>query len=78
MQGAQSNFDVQQYQIMAGRIGDPGVPIAQRLAALDQIPRLWAGVQRFMAEQAARGQTSPTAPAPEINLDEVDAIVGGQ
>lgn len=40
MEGPQSNFDVQNYQTMAGKIGDRTVPIAERQAALQEVKRL--------------------------------------
>lgn len=40
MEGPQSNFDVQNYTTMAGKIGDPTVPIKERLAALDTVRTL--------------------------------------
>jgi hypothetical protein len=40
MEGPQSNFDVQNYMTMAGKIGDRTVPVKERLAALDQVRQL--------------------------------------
>jgi hypothetical protein len=40
MEGPQSNFDVQNYKIMAGMVGDKTKPLSQRLAALDTLERL--------------------------------------
>jgi hypothetical protein len=40
MEGPQSNFDVQNYMTMAGKIGDRTVPVKERLAALDQVRKL--------------------------------------
>ena len=37
MQGPQSDIDVQNYQAMAGRVGNPNIPISQRLAALETL-----------------------------------------
>lgn len=39
-EGPQSNYDVDLYKAAAGRIGDPSVPVGDRLAALDQIEAL--------------------------------------
>lgn len=40
MEGPQSNMDVQNYQTMAGRIGDRNLPIGTRLAAAQEVKRL--------------------------------------
>lgn len=40
MEGPQSNFDVQNYMTMAGKIGDRAVPVPERLAALAEVRRL--------------------------------------
>lgn len=40
MEGPQSNFDVQNYQIMAGKVGDRTAPVEERRAALDQLIQL--------------------------------------
>lgn len=40
MEGPQSNFDVQNYMVMAGKIGDSTVPIKERLAALETVRSL--------------------------------------
>jgi hypothetical protein len=46
MEGPQSNYDVDNYKVMAGRIGDRTLPIKARLAAADEV----AGLQRKYAE----------------------------
>ena len=46
MEGPQSNFDVQNYQTMAGKVADNTIPIPERLAALGEVRRL----QRKYAE----------------------------
>jgi len=40
MEGPQSNYDMENYKIMAGRVGDRTLPIAQRLAALDELEKI--------------------------------------
>lgn len=40
MEGPQSNFDVQNYMTMAGKVGDRTTPIPERLAALKEVRRL--------------------------------------
>lgn len=42
MEGPQSNFDVQNYMTMAGKVGDRTTPIPERLAALREVRRLQA------------------------------------
>lgn len=41
MEGPQSDKDVQLYREMAGQVGDSGLPIGRRLAALDEVQRLY-------------------------------------
>lgn len=45
MEGPQSNYDVENYKIMAGRVGDRRLPVADRLAALDVVE----GIQKKYA-----------------------------
>jgi hypothetical protein len=40
MEGPQSNIDVQNYQTMAGRVGDRNLPIGTRKAAAEEVKRL--------------------------------------
>lgn len=40
MEGPQSNFDVQNYMTMAGKVGDRTTPIPERMAALKDVRRL--------------------------------------
>lgn len=40
MEGPQSNFDVDNYKTMAGRVGDRTLPVSARLAAVGEIERL--------------------------------------
>lgn len=40
MEGPQSNFDIQNYQEMAGKVGDTTVPVGDRRAALQQLLQL--------------------------------------
>ena len=40
MEGPQSNFDVQNYTTMAGKVGDRTVPVPERMAALDELRKL--------------------------------------
>lgn len=40
MEGPQSNFDVENYKTMAGKVGDRTAPVKERLEALDQLVKL--------------------------------------
>jgi hypothetical protein len=60
MEGPQSNFDVQNYQTMAGKIGDRTVPISERKAALAEVEQL----QRKYAEINGTPMPPATPPAP--------------
>lgn len=47
MEGPQSNFDVENYKTMAGKVGDRTAPIQERLAALAEVEKLqkkYAGI----------------------------------
>lgn len=61
MEGPQSNFDVQNYAIMAARVGDRTVPVEARLAALDELERIQ---QRYAHLNGGSGQTSSQPQAP--------------
>lgn len=61
MEGPQSNADVANYKLMAGRIGDPTVPPEMKLAALDEIEKI---NQRYAG-------TQPAAAAPSGNNEPV-------
>lgn len=57
MEGPQSDADVKLYEKNAGQIGDNTIPIARRLAALDEVERL----------NRKYDKSSPVAPAPRVN-----------
>lgn len=40
MEGPQSNFDVENYKVMAGKVGDRTAPVKERLQALDTLVKL--------------------------------------
>lgn len=40
MEGPQSNYDVENYKVMAGKVGDSRAPIRERLAALGEVRKL--------------------------------------
>jgi hypothetical protein len=56
MEGPQSNFDVENYRAMAGRIGDRTIPAKARLAALDEVER----IQQKYAQGGGRPAQAPT------------------
>jgi hypothetical protein len=53
MEGPQSNFDVENYRVMAGRIGDRTIPIEARKAALAEVERIQ---QKYAGINADGGQ----------------------
>ena len=67
MEGPQSNFDVQNYMTMAGKIGDRTVPVAERMAAVKEVRRLQQKYRDVGVERA--GQQSQTEPRPRIRFD---------
>lgn len=61
MEGPQSNIDLQNYTTMAGKIGDRTVPIAERMAALEEVERLqrkYADINGTPMAPAAAGGTN--------------------
>ena len=70
MEGPQSNFDVQNYQTMAGKIGDRTVPISERKAALAEVEQL----QRKYAEINGTPMPPATPPAAPTAMPSPDAI----
>jgi hypothetical protein len=63
MEGPQSNIDQENYKTMAGRVGDRTLPVAARLAALDEVDR----IQQRYAPQNAGGGTSSAPKANVVN-----------
>lgn len=57
MEGPQSNYDVELYRQMAGRIGNPTVPRAQKKAALDVIEGLH---KKYLSDLGAGPSTGAT------------------
>lgn len=53
MQGPQSDKDVALYKEMAGQIGNDKIPIDRRLAALDEVKRLYAKYEHLNQDQGA-------------------------
>ena len=60
MEGPQSNFDVQNYQTMAGKIGDKTIPIAERLAAVGIVKQLQQKYKSLNQDDGA--PAAPSAP----------------
>ena len=75
MEGPQSNYDVQVYQTMAGKVGDRTVPVKERLAALEQLKNL-------QTKYKSLNQSAPTAPngnlspAEQAELDQLRKSLG--
>lgn len=78
MEGPQSNIDVQNYQAMAGRVGDSSLPIGMRLAAAQEVKRLQqkymhlnggeaGGEQSQQAQQPAQREFSMLPKATEFD-----------
>jgi hypothetical protein len=65
MEGPQSNIDVQNYQTMAGRIGDRNLPIGVRKAAAEEVRKLqekYSELNGAQPEAPARPKEFPTLP----------------
>lgn len=58
MEGPQSNFDVQNYQTMAGLVGDRTKPISTRLAAAQEVKRLQEKYAHLNGKQGGSGGAS--------------------
>jgi hypothetical protein len=62
MEGPQSDKDVMMYRQMAGRLGDPTVPIAEKRQALDEITKIherYAGINQAQETPAPPGVATP-------------------
>jgi hypothetical protein len=57
MEGPQSNFDVQNYQTMAGKVGDRTVPVAERKKALKTLIQLQEKYKHLNQGGATSGAT---------------------
>lgn len=80
MEGPQSDKDTANYKEMAGRIGDPTIPIERRLKAMEEVERLWAkyeNVNPGVFNNGTSGTSTPTdpgtplSPAEKSRLDEL-------
>ena len=65
MEGPQSNYDVQVYQTMAGKVGDRSVPVKERLAAVSELKKLQNKYKALNqpAPSASNANTPAKAPA---------------
>jgi len=68
MEGPQSNYDVENYKTMAGRVGDRRLPVAQRLAALNELAALQT---KYSAVNGSPAQ--PAAPGGIPSMDAIEA-----
>lgn len=82
MEGPQSNIDVQNYQTMAGRIGDRNLPIGTRKAAAEEVKRLQSkyaelngGASDAPAQQRSAAGTWNGAPVPKVPMK--GQVIGG-
>lgn len=73
MEGPQSNYDVENYKVMAGRIGDRALPVSRRLAALRTVRQLWAKYEHLNRDAPA-GDSRPGA----VSVDDLLNKYGGQ
>lgn len=70
MEGPQSNFDVQNYQTMAGAVGDSTLPTSRRIAAATEVKRL----QEKYASQNPGGVYPSDAQKPEARTASLSDI----
>lgn len=63
MEGPQSNFDAERYKAMAGMVGDSTKPVADRLAALNEVEKIQQKYQAGSRPQGQLLQSLPTANA---------------
>ncbi len=59
MEGPQSNFDVENYKVMAGRVGDRTLPVAQRMAALTEVENMQKKYAQYNGGSAAQPSSGP-------------------
>lgn len=59
MEGPQSDKDTLLYKQMAAQVGDSGLPVDQRVAALDEVKRIWAKYERLNPEAFADRRAAP-------------------
>ena len=69
MEGPQSDKDVELYKKMAGDVGNSGLPISTRLAALDTMQKLFSKYERFNAPAANQQTQSPQSNQRRYTVD---------
>lgn len=62
MEGPQSNYDVENYKVMAGRVGDSTLPISRRVQALETVEKLWRKYDKASPMASQPKQAAPKAP----------------
>ena len=72
MEGPQSNYDVQNYVNMAGKIGDSTAPAAERLAALREVRKLQ---QKYAAISGAPVSGGPPGAPPAPAMPTLDDLL---
>jgi len=70
-EGPQSKEDVASYQDAAGRVADPTITRAERIAAVQEIERL---LMKRRDQIAASGAAKPRVPKPETGVQRIDPI----
>lgn len=63
MEGPQSNIDVENYRIMAGRVGDRTIPMEERMAALETLEKLqkkYSSLNKEIIGQAEQEASEPS------------------
>jgi hypothetical protein len=59
MEGPQSNFDVENYKMMAGRVGDRTLPVAERVAALNEVEAIQKRYAHLNSGGSSQGAQQP-------------------
>jgi hypothetical protein len=59
MEGPQSDKDVAVYREMAGMVGDATIPVDRRVAALEEVKKLWAKYERLNPDAFAPSGDEP-------------------
>jgi hypothetical protein len=69
MEGPQSNFDVLNYQTMAGKIGDRTLPVSARLAALESVEKI---IKKYDDSPASVVRKPAASPKPAGGTPSID------
>jgi hypothetical protein len=83
MEGPQSNFDVQVYREMAGKVGDRTVPVAERNAALQTLKGLQEKYRELNQQKLSGASPAPApsragslTPAEQAELEQLRKALG--